>query len=860
MERMLLSTHKNYYTNIQCVGSYILFRGIENGKRVNKRIKYSPRLFLHSDLADDNKFKTLEGKNLAEVKFDTIYDARGFVERYKGIDNYRIYGNTNYPYAFIADNFPNQIEFDVNKLKIVYIDIEVGSESGFPNVENATEPVIAITISIKGKYLVFGCGEWENKENKENIKYIKCTDEKQLLTKFLTAWNAIQPDIVSGWYINSFDFPYLINRMKRLFMEEEMKLLSPWKKISERKRYFNNKEHQYYVISGVSILDYIDLYMKFSSHPNQESYKLDHIANVELGENKLDYSEYLSLHNLYTRNYQKFIDYNIHDVTLVSMIENKTRLIELAATLAYDNKVNFEDVFSQVRMWDSIIYNHLLKRNIIVPPKNDNKKSSQYEGAYVKDPRVGMCGWGVSFDLDGLYPHLIMMYNISPETLIDFNKQETRDTYPEVYQWYLDNVNSINVESMLKEEIDLSILKKYNMTMTPNGAIFTREFQGFLPKLMEEMYEDRKRYKKKMLENQKKLETATEDKEVLENNITKFNNFQSAKKITLNSAYGTIGNEHFRFFDIRIAEAVTSSGKLSIRWIENKVNDFMIKSVGVDKDYIIASDTDSIYIDFEEFVKKNFKDDDRDIVCDKINSYCNDVIQKYIDKSYKELDSYVNAFAHKMNMKREAIFTRGVWTAKKRYLLNVLDNEGVKYSKAKVKIKGMEGIKSSTPTIIRDKMKEAYGIILNESESDLIKFVDKFRKEFQSYPIQDISFPRSCNGIDKYSDSNSIWKKGTPIHVKGAIAYNHLLKKLSLEKKYEKIKEGDKVRYFYLKEPNPIGCNCISFPLILPDEFELKSYLDYNIQLDKVFVDPLKIILDAINWKVENRANLSKFF
>jgi DNA polymerase elongation subunit (family B) len=574
---------------------------------------------------------------------------------------------------------------------------------------------------------------------------------------------------------------------------------------------------------------------------------------VELGERKLSYEEYGNLHTLYRENFQLFIEYNIKDVELILQLEDKLKLLELALTLAYDTKSNYEDIFAQTRMWDSLTYSYLLERNIIVPPKIVKQKDAAFEGAYVKEVQVGLHNWVASFDLNSLYPHLMMMYNISPETLID----------PEEYTQEMRDVLSqgVTVNKLLNKLIDTSKLE--GVTLTPNGQFFKTNFQGFLPRMMEEMYEDRKKFKNMMLESKQDYENETDanKKHELSKRIARYDNLQLAKKVSLNSAYGALGSQYFRFYDLRMALGVTSAGQLSIRWIENKINEYMNKLLESNSDYVIASDTDSIYLNLGPLVDK-FVQSGKSIetVISFMDKICKDKIEPYIDRSFTELASYVNAYEQKMIMKREALSNKGVWTAKKRYILNVYNNEGVQYNEPKMKVMGLEMIKSSTPSAIREKMKEVIKLMMTGTEEDVHAFIENFRNQFKSLPPEEISFPRGLNGLKTYSDAATLYKKGCPIHVKGAIIYNHYLKQMKLDKQYPMIQEGEKLKFTYLKLPNPFKDTVISYPQKLPTEFGLDNYIDYDLQFDKSFLDPIKIILDCMGWKTEKTSSLDDFF
>jgi len=844
----------DFYTNICVSGKFILLRGVENDKRVRRKVEFRPTFFLSSQ--EKSEYTTLAGEYVKPIQPGTIPECREFLERYESVDNFPVFGNNRYEYAYIADEYPDDILWDVSKILIAYLDIEVGSENGFPEPRDANESITAISIKVKGNYFVFGCGDYN--KHRDDVHYAKCRDESDLIRRFLDLWTRWHPDVVTGWNVEQFDIPYLANRITKLFGEDEAKKLSPWNRISKRDTVMMNRPVQFYDISGIAILDYIQLYRKFT-YSQQESYRLDNIAHVELGEKKLDYSEFETLHQLYKHDYQKFIEYNIKDVELVEKLEDKMKLIELALTLAYDNKVNYDDVFTQVRMWDAIVYNYLLKKKIVIPQMKKGSKSSQYEGAYVKDPILGMHEWVASFDLNSLYPHLIMQYNISMETLIEPTK------YTDNMRGFIQNCN-VNVENLLNQEVDTEILKDLGATVTPNGQLFhVNKGQGVLPEIMDSMYKDRTRYKKLAIEAKKKIETVLEDKnqvQYLEKQVARYNNLQLAKKVTLNSAYGALGNQYFRFFDIRIAEGITTAGQLSIRWIEKKINEYMNKLLKTqDEDYVIASDTDSIYLNMGPLVKKLYPNvDDTKKVIKFMDKVCDDKIQPFIDASYEELKEYVNAYQQRMEMKRESLADKAIWTAKKRYILNVHNSEGVAYAKPKLKIMGLEAVKSSTPSACRAKIKEAINIIMTQSQDDLHKFIDKFRLEFRKLPVEDISFPRSVNGLGEYGDSASIFKKGTPIHVKGALVYNHFLRELNLTKRYQQIQEGEKIKFVYLKQPNIFNNNTLAFLSGLPKQLGAEQYIDYDLQFDKSFLEPLDIILSAIDWQSEKVDSLDCFF
>ena len=846
----------DFYTNVQVFGSRILYRGVENGRKVRRKIDYFPTFFVPAK--ETTEWKTIHGEYVAELKPGNIREARDFIKQYEDVEGFVVYGNNKYEYAFIADSYPKEIDWDLQHINITNIDIEVGSENGFPEPMSASEPITAITFKNKDKFVVLGCGVFQNK--RDDVWYIQCRDEADLLKRFLDEWTFDYPDIITGWNVKFFDIPYLVNRITKILGESEARRLSPWMNLDQRTATVMGREQTTFTPTGIATLDYIELYRKFApGGASQESYKLDAICNVELGERKLSYEEYGSLHTLYKDNYQLFIEYNIRDVELVGKLEDKLRLIELALTLAYDSKSNYDDVFAQVRMWDAIIYNYLLNRKMVVPPKTRNRKDEAYIGAFVKDPQIGEHKWVASFDLNSLYPHLIMQYNISPETLIQ----------PENYNEDHRNIihNRITIDNLLSRDADLRGLVSSNCTMTPNGEFFTRERHGFLPEIMESMYNDRSAYKKKAIKAKKELEKETDNSKrfEIEKRIARFNNLQLAKKVSLNSAYGALGNEFFRFFDVRQASAITTAGQLSIRWIELRINEWMNNLLKTkDGDYVIASDTDSIYLSLDKLVSETIVKQKPNATTREIIAFmdkaCEDRIQPFIDKAYSELADYVNAYEQKMQMKREALADKGIWTAKKRYIMNVYNNEGVEYAKPKPKVMGLEMIKSSTPAYCRKIMWKAIDVVLNGNEDDLINMIETWKDEFKTQNIVDIAFPRGVNGLKKFSDPQRVFGKGTPIHVRGSLLYNNMIMRRKLDKTYPLIQEGEKIKFIFLKEPNTIQSDIIAFPTIMPKELDLDQYIDYDTQFEKSFIDPLRIVLDSIGWKTEHVSSLEDFF
>jgi DNA polymerase elongation subunit (family B) len=851
-----------FYTNIAMRGKYILYRGIdENGNRISRQEEFHPTLYIPSK--KKTKWTTLDGLCVEPINPGNIPETRDFVKQYKDVKGFDIYGNTDYVCQYIAENCKQDIEPDISKIVVANIDIECESENGFPDIVDAQERVNAISVDFNGKMFVLGLGVF-NLSARDVHYQEQFAHEEDLLKAFLDIWEQEAPDIITGWNVRFFDIPYLVNRITNVLGKKESKRLSPWKDYRERTITKFNRENVVYELVGISTLDYYELYQTFT-YVNQASYALNHIAEVELGEKKLDYSEYDSMSEFYKNDFQKFMEYNVLDTRLVMKLEDKMKLLELAITLAYSAKLgNYMDVFGQLRTWDSIIYHFLHEHNIAIPPKTHGQKSSQYAGAYVKEPILGMHEWVVSFDLASLYPSIIRWLNLSPETKTDdgFRKMFGVDS--------ILNNNDIAME-MIKKSTDK------DLCVAANGTTYTKEKKGFLPAIMEKLYNERKMYKGKMIEVQKLQQQIPKMNmpnlgrhglnEKCKNDIAKYNNFQLVRKIQLNSCYGALGNQYGRYYDIDLAEAITLSGQLIIQFIADKLNAFLNETFKTEEyDYVVASDTDSVYLRCGNLVDKVCPTSSKSQVVEFLHKASEEIILPFIENQYAELSATMGAMCPDViSMEREVIADKAVWTAKKRYMMQVYDSEGVRYDPPKQKIMGLETARSSTPQVVRDSLKEAVNLILTTDEDTVIKFIEDFREKFNKFSIEEIAFPRGVNGIKKYASHQSIYQKSTPIAVKGSLLYNHYVDKLGIDNIYRKIVDGDKIKFVHLKKPNPLGGiagqdQVIAFPNDLPKEFELEKYIDYDHQFEKAFLSPLQTILEKIGWNWEEVSTLEGLF
>ena len=835
-----------FYTNVSRYGNMILLRGYEYNKKITEKIKYEPTLYVSTNRP--TTWKALDGTAVSEVNFDSMRSATEWVKTNKDTAGRHIFGNNRYISTFINDYFPGQIEFDRNKINVTTIDIEVASDDGFPEPDKAENPVISIATknNIDNTYHVWGLGDYDVEKSlmkTHRVVYHRYHSEADLLINFVTfiSQPSMMPDVITGWNTRFFDIPYLVNRIHKLLGEAYVKRLSPWGQIERRDITTMGRTQTSYELKGISNLDYLDLFKKFGySYGPQESYKLDHIAHVVLGEKKLSYEEYGSLHTLYKHNFQKFIDYNIKDVELVDRIEDKMGLITLCMTMAYQGGVNYNDTFGTTAIWDTIIYRKLYENKIVVPFIEDKVKT-HYPGGFVKDPHVGIHENLVSFDLNSLYPSIIMQYNMSPETIAE------------------GELSKVDIEQVLTKS---QRPDNHGKALAANGQIFNTDKVGIIPLIIDEMYQERVGIKDNMITAQKELQKVDKnDKQKLyeiERDISIAENRQMSIKILLNSLYGALGNRYFRFFDQRVAEAVTLTGQLTIRWAEYALNTYINKAMRTEKwkDFVVAIDTDSLYVCLDDLVQAVNPNNTIDFL-DKVSA---EKLEQVLAQAYDELYAMFGGVANRMVMKREVIADRGIWTAKKRYILNVLDNEGVRYAKPKLKIMGIEAIKSSTPEPCRDGLKELFKVIMSKDETEVQEAIEQFKNYFKTLGPDAIAFPRGASKVKEYRDASTIYKKGTPMHIRAALLYNRMIQDLSLTKKYAQIKNGDKIKFMYLRTPNPIKENVIGFVDFLPEEFNLHKYIDYELQFQKTFLDPIEPILDAVGWSSEEVNTLEDFF
>ena len=856
-------------------GGQVLHVGYKDGVRFEEAVKFKPMLGKLTNPKPDKEYEyhDIYGNPLQWKRFDSIDKYRHFMDEYDEMD---FYGTIREDYQYLSEQYPGEIDYDLSTIRPFWIDIETGRNAGDEWCETHEAAITSISIKCRrtGKYWVMATKKWDPKKSVlshvdlKKVTFKHCADEMGIFKYLRKILRCEKPDMLIGFHSDGFDFPYIIKRGEYVMGKKFMKSFSPWARVTSRKKvdrdtgkiidYFNE-------IQGTPLMDYLKMYKKFIYKP-REQYSLDFLAEAELGENKLNFSDkYDTLFEMWEKDPQLYIDYNIQDVELMDLMDDKLGLVDLSCTIAYFAKVNFVDTLGTVGIWDSIFYNTLKKKNVMIPPKHTGQKE-KYVGGAVIEPKPGIYEWLIAVDLKSLYPHVQQQYNISPESIIEG-----------------DCIPDIDIE----EDLDDRFLKGHisghlDYILAANGAYFRKDKEGIIPGLLREIYDDRSTAKKGMLARKKKLQTWKEQNgigvkdefdefkgnqevkdEWAEQNktISTLNNYQMAMKILMNSEYGALANIHFRYYDIRLASAITLCAQLALKWAAKRVmEDPAAKKY---KYELVYGDTDSLYISVKNVVDQirlrnpDISDGDMTI---QINKFVAKIIQPVLKKGYEDLAIMMNANENRMFMNHEKTITNALFTSKKHYALNVLWDEGTYYPEPKLSVKGIEIVRSSTPKIVRDALKKAVGILLKD-ESELLDFVKEYKAKYKKYSITEIAFPRSANKVDKYlkenKDGSFGYEKKTPIAVRAAIVYNNAIRN---DKNFPAIVSGTKIKYVYLTMPNHLDENVIGFLRRCPEE--VIKYIDWDTQFEKSFMSVITNIYRKLGmeFKMHKEVNLNDIF
>ena len=817
-----------------------------NGERITVEATYRPYLYIETNGTPDAT--SIFNTKLKKKVFPTQYDRSKFV---KELDSsVRLFENLNVYQQFLVDMFYMEYEkpeFKQHPLKVFYIDIEVYSkDEGFPHADIAPAPVNVITLydSLSEKYYTWGLSAYKPKET--DVKYFHCSSEKQLLEKFLDFVCKDHMDVLSGWNTKFFDIPYLINRIKKICGDDDAARLSPTKNIYSRMG-FNKfgKEETVWIIDGVSCIDYLDAYRKFCVSP-RENYKLDTIASIELGENKIDFGGG-NLSDLADEDWETFVDYNIQDVRILVKLDESLKYMDLLRSLSVMGLTTMESALHSIgvitgaaairaRLHDKKI--HTLIRDV--------NKVSKNEGAFVKEPESGVHNNLVSFDANSLYPNTMVTLNISPETKLGSIVDE--DSEMVTIRDINDGIHKISRSSFNK------LVEKESVAISKANILFTQKKKGLFPEIIDVYYKQRVDARKRMDKVNKLLVTEKDpsERKKLEYESRLLDIKQHSLKIFLNSIYGAFGNKYFTLGDDDLARSITLSGQAIINQGSEILTKYVENLTGkkIEREVIRYIDTDSLFFSFDEIISHNgIKFSENGLVTDDM--------YKLIDEASDHLNSEIlkwgaNEFNSKdcrIVFKREKICDVAMLLRKKHYILHILDNEGIACDK--FKYTGVDVVKSTMPKKVKPYVKKIAEILLTTMNNEKTNnAVTEAHEQFLKLPLEEIATIKGIKNYEKYSKLCNEFQttKGMPNHVKAAYYYNLLIERLELDNKYEKIQSGDKIKLFYLKKPNRFGIDAIAFKYYYPDEFKSLFEPDYEKMFDKVIFSPVQKFFEAVNW------------
>lgn len=822
------------YTYVEKQGARLFVRTVaKDGHRSNLVVSDEKmQIFVPASNGAEPSAFGLHGQPLSAISFDTISGFTDFVREHA---DWEMHGMTDPCYQYIQNNFSGDLIADLHDFNVANVDIEVEHSEGFPEPALANQEILSITVKRFTKPPVSMGTKPLDKPG-----YMNCGNETYLLKSFVELWERDYPDILTGWNVEMFDLLYLVNRIKKVLGNDWVKRLSPFSGscrtpiISKT----NHRKEDYYEILGITTIDYMELYKKFNPS-NQESYRLDYIAKVELGEGKLDYSEYgNSLMRLYAENFPRFIEYNERDVALVERLDDKMQFLQLAITIAFMTKCKLADAQGTVKIWDTLLYTMLAKKGMQPPPPPEPKRTD-IVGGFVKEPEPGLKKWVVTLDLASLYPNIARTLNMSPETIVARGAPV--------------------IEEILRGE-DVGRLE--GCAIAANGSQYRQDVVGIIPEAMTFVLEQRDAIKKVMIAKKREAEAAHKDgnfegEAVIKRIVIRLDAAQRAMKVVANGGYGALANRYFRYFDADIAEGITMTGQTVIRYIAAAINEKLNALLETDDiDYVIGSDTDSCMIDISGFVD-GFTGEVGELpmseLVDVVDQFVSvQLVDAVLKPKFLELSNFLGSKKSTLSMKREAIADRALFRAKKHYILQVRDNEGVRFAEPQLKMVGIETARTTTPGICKVALEECIKIILNKKESDLLAAYNSHRDEFMSAAPHAIAFPRGVNEMDKWVGSDGMPIKRTPINVKAALCYNRMIDAKGL-KELEHIREGTKLRFVYLKPGNPTNSNAIGFPDVLPPEFEVDEFIDREVQFEKAFATPLQSFTSLVGWHVEEQ-------
>ena len=841
---------KSYINVYRSSSTELTHTFIEDGVRKREVVQFQPLRGYHCNT--ESEWKDIYGRNLTTQRFDSMYAAAQWEKENK--DLFDIYGSIQAPVEFITEFYHDVIKPQKKSMNIYNLDIEVytGGTSGFPKPHNKANYISAVTFQnmVTNQYYAFGLKDYTPK--KDNVHYYKCKNELHLIDALLDFVNRQDIDVLTGWNIEAFDIPYIVNRITFLMGEEAARRLSPDRTVTKDKKTINKREVEIFKIQGIIVWDYYNLYQKFT-FDKKERYTLDYISQYEKVAAKIDYHAdgYESIADMYDNDFDLFMEYNIMDVECVYKLDQKMKFLDIAIQYTYMMKCDPDNIFGTVRPWDAMLYNELYYKKILCSP-NKTQAKSDFVGGYVREPERGMANWVTVYDIVSSYPNQIISSNLSPEMIV---ASSMIDKYPELVAIrehftgsieYIGDEKYLNIDACLDIEALETItetLDKYDLCFTPNGQFFRKDRQGFIPEVVQRIFKERVAIKGEI-----KRAKEAHDKDLVEYLESR----SLILKICINSLYGCTGSEHFRYYDVRLATAVTWQGQLCARGVAEYV---IKKFPSLSWKY---SDTDSIFLSLERAVEMKYGKDRPDI--ETIALFLLQLQEKridpVIDEYFVRLGKALNTHQMTVKMEHECLADMTIFIEKKKYAMKQVFKEGEWFlDKLKLKIKGIEIVRTSTPQCCRDVLKTALELIFTSTNAALIELVDEFKEKFYSLPFEDVAFPRGANFKDYKLDSKSL-----PIAVRAAMIYNRALKDTNVDEKYIPIGDGDKIKFAYIRKPSLFHSDVLGILDTMPTEWEGKYTLDYKTQFEKAFMAPLAKIVKCINWQTTVVASLESFF
>lgn len=828
-----------------------LFTWDEDGNRIRFETTVEPYLYIEGN----GNYESIFGTKLIKKKFNNQYSRYKFLKD-SGIK--RVFENIPLPQQFLVDTYwkvNEELEFNTHPIKTMFIDIETYSPDTFPDIISANHLVNVITVydSLSDKFITWGLNDYENTQ--DDVTYVKCADEKDLFKAFIQHLEIDYPDILSGWNSEFFDIPYIVNRCRRILGDEWVDRLSPTGNVYSRtiRGQFGQEQVKWY-IEGISLIDYLDVYKKFTQGL-RESYKLDAIGEIELGQNKVEFGN-MNLATLSDEDWQTFVDYNIQDVRLLKHLEVKLKYIELIRMLAYTGLTTFEAAMGALSVINGATAIRGRRRNQIIHTFIRNEDTGKNPGAYVGEPLNGFQQNIISFDANSLYPNVMISLNISPETKVGKIEEKTDKDV---------TIRHVNGKTFtLPMSNFIKFVKDEEIAISRANVLFTQKRKGVMPEILDEYYSKRVEIKKELTtlkhEYSKNKNKSTKVK------IDQLDSKQLCIKIFINSIYGYFGNKHAPFGDDDIAASITLTGQSVIKKSNDLLKNYITERVNITDEAIlngcvIYNDTDSSYISIKSIIDNTdieFKGTDGKLTPELYTEVQN--IEDYLNKHIKVWGvKNLNSKDCRFVFKREVIADVGVFLQKKRYVMHILDDEGIEMDK--YKYTGVEVVRSTMPAAIKPYVKDIIETMLSTQDiTKTNKVLNEAYKTFKSLPVEDIAFVSGIKNYEKYASGCDGFKtaKGMPGHAKAAYYHNLLLKKFNIENEYEPIGSGDKVRYFYVERPNAYNIGNVAYKYYYPDQFKKIFHIDYEKMFEKIIFSAIERFYVNVNWSVQKPGSLTQ--